>query len=106
MKRGPVAALALAALAGACADIDVRRIGPARPARPPGCNVEIIADGQPGYEFADVAFANVSCARTRERCLAELRKQACVVGADAVYGLSERTESMYIHMTATFAARQ
>ena len=28
-----------------------------------------------------------------------MRKQACVVGADAIYGFSERTESIYIHMT-------
>ena len=96
----------LAVGAGACVDIDVRRIGPARPSRPPGCHVEVITVGQPGHEYADVTFANVSCARSRDRCLDQLRKQACVVGADAVYGFSERTESMYIHMTATFAARQ
>ena len=54
----------------------------------------------------DVASANVSCAKKRDRCLDELRKQGCVVGADAVYGFSERTESIYIHMTATFAARR
>ena len=105
MKRAALVA-AMLAVAGACVDIDVRLIGPARPSRPPGCNVDLITVGEPGYEFADVAFANVSCARSRERCFAELRKQACVVGADAVYGFSERTESMYIHMTATFAARQ
>jgi hypothetical protein len=34
-----------------------------------------------------------------------MRKQACVVGADVVYGFSETTESMYIHISATFAAR-
>jgi hypothetical protein len=27
------------------------------------------------------------------------------VGADVVYGFSERTESMYLHISATFAAR-
>ena len=93
-------------LVPACSSIDVQRIGPARPSRPADCNVELIFEGQPGFEFDDVAFANVSCAKKRDRCLDELRKQACVVGADAVYGFSERTESMYIHMTATFAARK
>jgi len=105
MKRSLGVVLALA-LAGACVDIDVRLIGPARPSRPPGCNVELIEHGQPGYEFVDVALGNVSCARSRDRCLDSLRKQACVVGADAVYGFSERTESMYIHMNVTFAARR
>ena len=29
-----------------------------------------------------------------------------MIGADAVYGFSEATESIYIHMRATFAARK
>ena len=103
MRSGALAALLLA---GACVEADIRLIGPARPSRPPACNVEVIAEGQPGYDFVDVAFANVSCAKNRDRCLDELRKQGCVVGADAIYGFSERTESIYIHMTATFAARK
>ena len=104
MRSGALAAALL--LAGACVDADVRLLGPARPSRPPACNVDVIAEGQPAYDFVDVAFANVSCAKTRNRCLDELRKQGCVVGADAVYGFSERTESMYTHITARFAARK
>jgi len=53
----------------------------------------------------DVASGTVSCARKRDRCLDEMRKQACIVGADVVYGFSESTESMYLHITATYAAR-
>ena len=34
-----------------------------------------------------------------------MRKQACAVGADAIYGFNERHESMYVHITATYAAR-
>ena len=49
----------------------------------------------------DVASGTASCAKKRDRCLEELQKQACVVGADIVYGFSERTESIYIHITAT-----
>jgi len=106
--RGRPLAVAAALLAGACVDIDVQRIGPARPSRPAGCNVELIEKGQPQPNdgFVDVATANVSCAKKRDRCLDELRKQACVVGADAVYAFSETTESIYIHMNATFAARK
>ena len=93
-------------LVSACVDIELRRIGPDRPSRPPGCNVELIPQGQPPYPFVDVASGTVSCAKKRDRCLDEMRKQACVVGADAVYGFVERTESIYIHITATYAARK
>jgi len=98
-------AIGVGLAAGACVDTNLQLIGAARPSRPAGCNVEVIEKGQPAFEFTDVAVANISCARNRDRCLAELRKQACAVGADALYGFSERTESMYIHMTVTFAAR-
>jgi hypothetical protein len=106
MRAVPLGGAALAMFAVACVDIDVQRIGPTRPSRPPGCSVDLIEKGQPGDGFIDVAAANVSCAKNRDRCLDELRKQACVVGADAVYGFSETTESIYIHMNATFAARK
>jgi len=92
-------------LAVACVDIELRQIGPARPSRPPGCAVELIPIGKPPFPFVDVASGTVSCAKQRDRCLDEMRKQACVVGADAVYGFDERTESMYIHIAATYAAR-
>ena len=104
MRLGALAALLLAM--GGCVDADIRLIGPVHPSRPPGCNVDVIAEGQPLFDFVDVASANVSCAKKRDRCLDELRKQACVVGADTIYGFSERTESIYIHMNVTLAARR
>lgn len=104
MRRVVVMLVALAAVA--CVDIEVQRIGPDRPSRPPGCAVELLPDAKPAYEFVDVATGTVSCARERGKCLDELRKQACIVGADAVYGFSESAESMYTHITARFAARK
>jgi hypothetical protein len=92
-------------LAGACIDIELRRIGPERPSRAPGCAVELVPEGKPSFAFADVASGTVSCAKQRDRCLEEMRKQACVVGADVIYAFSERHESMYVHITATYAAR-
>jgi len=106
VRAGAWAAAALLLATGACVDANIQLIGPAHPSRPPGCNVEVIPEGQPGYEFVDVASANISCAKKRDRCLDELRKQACAVGADTVYGFSERTESIYIHMNVTLAARR
>ena len=92
-------------LAAGCVDIDVQRIGPDRPSRPPGCSVVLFVEGRPPYQVVDVATANVSCSRNRDRCFDALRKQACVVGADTVYDFSERTESLYFHITARFATR-
>ena len=104
---GPRIALpAVLLLASACVDIELQRIGPDRPSRPPGCAVELISVGKPSFEVVDVASGTVSCAKKRDRCLDEMRKQACVVGADAVYGFAETTESIYIHITATYAARK
>ena len=99
------AMLPAALLAGGCVDIELRLIGPSRPSRPPGCAVELIPQGKPSFAFVDVASGTVSCAKKRDRCLDEMQKQACVVGADTVYGFVERTESIYIHITATYAAR-
>jgi hypothetical protein len=92
-------------LAGGCVDIELRQIGPDRPSRPPGCAVELYPEGKPPYPFVDVASGTASCAKKRDRCVDEMRKQACVVGADAIYGFDERHESMYVHITARYAAR-
>ena len=91
-------------LAAGCADIDVRLIGPARPSLPSDCIVTLMPDVRLNG-VVDVATANVSCARSRDRCLNELHKQACAVGGDVIFIRSERTEAMYIHMNATFGAR-
>jgi hypothetical protein len=101
----PLGFVILVLAASACVDIELRQIGPARPSRPPGCAVELIPEGRPAFAVVDVASGTVSCAKKRERCTDAMLKQACVVGADVVYGFSERTESMYIHITATYAAR-
>ena len=103
--KKPALIAAVVLLAIGCVDIEQRRIGPDRPSRPPGCAVELVPAGKPSFEVVDVASGTVSCAKKRDRCLDEMRKQACVVGADVVYGFSETTESMYIHISATFAAR-
>src|SRR5262245_30530817 len=104
MRAAPLLAAAL--LASACVDIDIQRVAPARPARPPFCDVQFFPGGRPGFDVVDLATANLSCAKGRDSCLDELRKAACVVGADTVYGLAERKESMYVHFNARLAARK
>ena len=105
MIRAAAVALLLSVSGAACVDIELRRIGPTRPSRPPGCAVELVMEGKPPFAFVDVASGTVSCAKQRDRCLDEMRKQACAVGADAIYALVERRESMYIHINAMYAAR-
>ena len=48
MRRHRPIVLATLLLVGACVDIELRRIGPTRPSRPPDCAVELIPDGRPG----------------------------------------------------------
>jgi hypothetical protein len=95
----------LAALlwAGACSAVDVELVAPARPSNPPGCVVMFL----PNVRLVDhvaIARANVSCARSRDRCLKILQDQACAVGADAISVVSETSEASYISMTAWLAA--
>ena len=98
-------AAALALAAAACVDVQVQLIGPQLPGRAPGCALEVFADGKPPYVSTDVASANVSCSGKRDRCIEALRKQACIVGADTIYALSDSVESGFTHITATFAIR-
>ena len=98
-------ALLLAVGLAACVDAQINRIGPTRPSRAEGCAVEIVADGSPTYPVVDVASGVVSCAGGRGRCIAEIQKMACAVGADTVYGLSESSSAGFTHVSATYAAR-
>jgi hypothetical protein len=95
---------ALLAVGGACVDVRLRLIGGARRSRPTGCAVDLFPGEKfPRYEaFFDVAYAEVRC-RKRDRCIDELRKQACAVGARAVYWSWEETRDGYTEIDAHFA---
>ena len=101
--------MALAAIlttTGACADvIRLRVIGEARPSRPAGCAVDLFPGEKfPPYgAFADIAYVEVSC-RSRERCIDELRRQACKVGARGVYWSWEEARDGHTEIDAYFAA--
>ena len=105
--RGPgfalVVAFAVAAVA-ACADIEVRMLGPQLPSRPAGCALEVFPGGKPPFMSTDVATASVSCS-ARNKCVDALRKQACIVGADTIYGFAETIEAGFTHIDAKFALR-
>ena len=107
-RRGPALVLGAALAATACVDAQIERLGPARPALPAGCPVEIVTDARPAYPVVDVASGVVSCSGKRERCLDEIRKMACTVVADTVYGLAESADGGFTHIRATYgyAARE
>ena len=98
-----VVSLAVAA-ATACADIEVRMLGPQLPARPAGCALEVFPGGKPPFITTDVASAGVSCS-ARDKCIDALRKHACAVGADTIYGFAESVEAGFTHIDAKFALR-
>ena len=103
MRRGLALVVAVAAV-GACVDIQVSLIGPQLPGRPSGCALEVFPEGKPPFISADVASASVSCSG-RDKCIGALRKHACAVGADTIYGFSESLESGFTHIDAKFAIR-
>jgi hypothetical protein len=102
--RGRFTLLVAAAAASGCVDIQVSLLGPQLPARPANCALEVFPDRKPPFVATDVATAGVSCS-VRDKCVGALRKQACAVGADTIYGFSERVESGFTHIDARFAIR-
>jgi hypothetical protein len=104
----PRLALALALVAGACTDVQLGLIGAGRPARPAGCTVDLRPAERtlPEADFTDVAAGTISCFGGRPRCLEEIRKRACAVGADVVYAFSEREGGGFTNVEARYAARQ
>jgi hypothetical protein len=106
--RRPHLALAAALLASACTDVQLGLIGDGRPARPAGCAVDLRPAERtlPEGEFTDVAAGTVSCFGGRQRCLDQIRKQACAVGADTVYAFAESEGGGFTNVEARYAARR
>ena len=78
--------------------------------RPENCEVQVFRNGTPQHQFARVARIDVHVERTFfmqpgfEDALPELRRQACLSGADALIEIEER-QSAYVenrtyHVTA------
>ena len=78
-------------------------LGPRRPARPPGCAIDIIP-GTPAPPFVDLASIRTKCVG-RADCLDDLRFQTCAAGGDMVHGLSESMDQHITTISATVALR-
>jgi hypothetical protein len=106
--RASRSAVAVVLLAAACTDVQLRLVGPSYPARPTGCAVDVRGGETtlPDGAFVDIASGTVSCLGGRDRCVEEIRKQACAIGADVVYAFSESSGGGFTNVEARYAARK
>jgi hypothetical protein len=102
MKAALIAATLIAT--GGCYGSEASLIGPARPARPEGCEVTVVPAKQPDFPVIDVASARAWCGK-RNDCVDELRNRACTTGAEVVYGFSESVDKAQTYISATLAYR-
>jgi hypothetical protein len=103
--------IALLVLIAGCATTRARFVplGDAQPPRGAGCDPEIFRDRVPGREFSRVSRIDVHMERTLFRqpsfqdAIPELRRQACLSGAEAVVDIEERegalVENRSYHVT-------
>ena len=87
-------------------------LGQAHPSRPENCSVAVLKDSAPQKAFERVSRLDVHIERTGfaqadfESAIPELKKQACLSGADAIIEIQERStgfrfENRAYHVTAT-----
>jgi hypothetical protein len=87
-------------------------LGQAVPSRPGDCSVAVLKDSVPQKAFERVSRLDVHLERTGfaqadlDSALPELKKQACLSGADAIIEIEERStgfrfENRAYHVTAT-----
>jgi hypothetical protein len=75
-------------------------LGAAQPARPADCRVDVFLSGTPEREFLRISRIDVHIERTLwlqptlNDALPELRRQACLSGADAVIDVRERYDAV------------
>ncbi|MFO0735254.1 MAG: hypothetical protein U0270_05215 [Labilithrix sp.] len=63
------------------------------PPRPPGCEVRIFPD-RPSYSTDNIGPVSASCDETisDQDCLRTMQDEACKLGADTVWGVSDKPE--------------
>jgi hypothetical protein len=96
-------------LAGGCelADIgtEIKYVGPFQTTLPLDCRMQMLFGPLP-VPHQDIARAKTECPDhtfNEELCFDDMRRKACLVGADSVYGIAEVREGGVSYLTATFA---
>jgi hypothetical protein len=83
---------------------EVSRVGPRLNPHPADCPLKIFPSGPPPYSYEDIGYARTTCAQySRNDCFIDLKRTACLSGADTVYGFNESVADHYTYLTATFA---
>jgi hypothetical protein len=102
--RGLFFGVALITFVG-CVESELTPLGPARPAQFEPCDITLLTARQPDYPFVDLALVRASCPAPfgRKQCMEEIRRRACAVGGETVYGVKETDDGC--SMTGTIAAR-
>ena len=84
---------------------EVVRVGTFLPARGFDCPVQILFGPMP-FPHRDVARAQTTCPdhmSSEEACYDDMRRQACLAGADTIYGIAEGSVNGSWTVSATFA---
>jgi hypothetical protein len=109
----PIGILLIGLLTTSCATTQSRYVmlGQSYPARAEDCDLEVLRNGNPDKEFIKISRVDVHMEKTHfiqsglESALPELKKQACLSGADAIIEIQERSsshiETQIYHVTAT-----
>ena len=96
-------------LTGGCelADIgtEIKYVGPFQTARPFDCRMQMMFGPLP-YPHQDIAHAKTECPdhmADEGLCFESMRRKACLLGADTVYGIAETREDGVAYLNAIFA---
>jgi len=77
---------------GGCLPVSATRIGPPRPARDAGCEVEFVTAGEPTRPYRDVGGLTVQNCQDWQAapCREWIREAACGLGGEVVYQLADQ----------------
>ncbi len=86
MKSRIIALLLACAFAGCAKE---KEGGPRFPARPEGCEVEVVREGPPSRPTTNIGPVSARCDESisQDDCLRTLKDQACKLGGDVVWGV-------------------
>jgi len=83
---------------------EVARIGPRLASHQADCPLQTFSAGPPPHPHRDIGYARTTCAQySRNDCFFDLKRTACLYGADTIYGLNENVADGHTYLTATFA---
>ncbi len=94
-------------LTGACVSSEVTLTGTKHPSRVAGCEIKVFPSTTPDYKWEDIATVKARCHNVvgRTGCIDELKKRACDLGGDTLYGLKDGEDQNSAVVIGTVALR-